>query len=53
MKPLVGELPALELSDETLAELGHVDHLVHCAAIYDITAGRPSSGPPTWTAPAP
>ncbi|WP_033721517.1 SDR family oxidoreductase, partial [Mycobacterium avium] len=40
VKPLVGELPALELSDETLAELGHVDHLVHCAAIYDITAGE-------------
>jgi thioester reductase-like protein/NADP-dependent 3-hydroxy acid dehydrogenase YdfG len=38
-KPLVGELPELGLSDETLAELGNVDHLVHCAAIYDITAG--------------
>jgi len=37
-KPLVGELPELGLTDETLAELGHVDHLVHCAAIYDITA---------------
>src|SRR5271166_1779534 len=39
-KPLVGELPVLDLSDETIAELGHVDHLVHCAAIYDITAGK-------------
>jgi thioester reductase-like protein/NAD(P)-dependent dehydrogenase (short-subunit alcohol dehydrogenase family) len=43
-KPLVGELPELALTDETLAELGgpdgRVDHLVHCAAIYDITAGE-------------
>jgi thioester reductase-like protein/NADP-dependent 3-hydroxy acid dehydrogenase YdfG len=39
-KPLVGELPDLELSDETVAELGQVDHLVHCAAIYDITVGE-------------
>jgi thioester reductase-like protein/NADP-dependent 3-hydroxy acid dehydrogenase YdfG len=39
-KPLVGELPELGLTDETLAELGRVDHLVHCAAIYDITAGE-------------
>ncbi|BAX91215.1 SDR family oxidoreductase [Mycobacterium shigaense] len=39
-KPLVGELPQLELSDETLAELGRVDHVVHCAAIYDITVGE-------------
>ncbi len=39
-KPLVGELPELALSDETLAELGQVDHVVHCAAIYDITAGE-------------
>src|ERR1700742_2992881 len=42
-KPLVGELPELALTAETLAELGqggHVDHLVHCAAIYDITAGE-------------
>jgi thioester reductase-like protein/NADP-dependent 3-hydroxy acid dehydrogenase YdfG len=42
-KPLAGELPELGLTDETLAELGHpqhrVDHVVHCAAIYDITAG--------------
>ena len=42
-KPLVGELPQLALSDEAIAELGpsgHLDHLVHCAAIYDITAGE-------------
>src|SRR5947209_17576711 len=39
-KPLVGELPRLSLTDETLADLGAVDHLVHCAAIYDITAGE-------------
>ncbi|HTY31724.1 SDR family oxidoreductase [Mycobacterium sp.] len=38
--PLVGELPELGLTDETLAELGRVDHVVHCAAIYDITAGE-------------
>lgn len=41
-KPLVAELPELELSDETIAELGgsegRVDHVVHCAAVYDITA---------------
>lgn len=42
-KPLVGELPELALTDETLAELGEVDHVVHFAAIYDITA----CGPPT------
>ncbi len=39
-KPLVGELPELALTDETLAELGNIDHVVHCAAIYDITAGE-------------
>jgi thioester reductase-like protein/short-subunit dehydrogenase involved in D-alanine esterification of teichoic acids len=39
-KPLVGELPDLHLTDATLAELGEVDHLVHCAAIYDITVGE-------------
>jgi thioester reductase-like protein/short-subunit dehydrogenase involved in D-alanine esterification of teichoic acids len=37
-KPLVGDLTGLELADETIAELGGVDHVVHCAAIYDITA---------------
>src|SRR6516164_9121727 len=40
-KPLVGELPELVLTDETIAELGNVDHVVHCAAIYDITADEP------------
>lgn len=42
-KPLVGELRKLALSDETLDELGQVDHVVHCAAINhstDITAGE-------------
>ena len=39
-KPLVGDLTAenLGLTDEVVAELGAVDHIVHCAAIYDITA---------------
>src|SRR5271163_2550533 len=42
-KPLVGELtePSLGLTDEAVAELGDVAHLVHCAAIYDITAAEP------------
>ncbi|MGO8964925.1 SDR family oxidoreductase [Mycobacterium sp.] len=43
-KPLVGELtePGLGLTDEAVAELGpDVDHVVHCAAIYDITAAEP------------
>ncbi|MGB8389248.1 SDR family oxidoreductase, partial [Mycobacterium sp.] len=39
-KPLVGELPELELTDEVIAELGEIDHVVHCAAVYDITAGE-------------
>ncbi|MGH3557862.1 MAG: SDR family oxidoreductase, partial [Mycobacterium sp.] len=39
-KPLVGDLTAadLGLTDEAVAELGDVEHVVHCAAIYDITA---------------
>jgi thioester reductase-like protein/short-subunit dehydrogenase involved in D-alanine esterification of teichoic acids len=39
-KPLVGDLTEanLGLTEETTAELGDVDHVVHCAAIYDITA---------------
>src|SRR3954451_8235828 len=39
-KPLVGDLTAadLGLSAATIAELGDVDHLVHCGAIYDIAA---------------
>ncbi|WP_280829681.1 SDR family oxidoreductase [Mycobacterium sp. OTB74] len=38
-KPLVGDLTSagLGLSDENLAELGEVSHVVHCAAIYDMT----------------
>jgi thioester reductase-like protein len=40
VKPLVAELPELDLTDEVLAELGGIDHVVHCAAIYDITAGE-------------
>lgn len=41
VKPLVGDLTAenLGLTDPVLAELGTVDHVLHCAAIYDITAG--------------
>ena len=39
-KPLVGDLTELGLTDERLAELGQVDQLVHCAAIYDVTAGE-------------
>jgi thioester reductase-like protein/short-subunit dehydrogenase involved in D-alanine esterification of teichoic acids len=39
-KPLVGELTELGLAEETIAELGDVHHLVHCAAVYDITAGE-------------
>ncbi len=40
VKPLVGDLtePDLGLSDQAIAELGDVSHVVHCAAIYDITA---------------
>jgi thioester reductase-like protein/NADP-dependent 3-hydroxy acid dehydrogenase YdfG len=42
-KPLVGDLaePGLGLTDEAIAELGNVEHVVHCAAIYDITAAEP------------
>ena len=42
-KPLVGELtePGLGLTDDAVAELGTVDHVVHCAAIYDITVAEP------------
>lgn len=38
--PLVGDLtaPDLGLTDDDVATLGTVDHVVHCAAIYDITA---------------
>ncbi|MCV7030161.1 SDR family oxidoreductase [Mycobacterium sherrisii] len=40
VKPLVGDVVGLQPTDETVAELGRVDHLVHCAAIYDVTAGE-------------
>ncbi|MDR3661115.1 MAG: SDR family oxidoreductase [Mycobacterium sp.] len=36
-KPLVGDLTAEGLGLSDLAELGPVDHVVHCAAIYDMT----------------
>ncbi len=41
-KPLVGDLtaPNLGLTDDAIAELGSVDHVVHCAAIYDITVAE-------------
>jgi thioester reductase-like protein/NADP-dependent 3-hydroxy acid dehydrogenase YdfG len=41
-KSLVGDLTVenLALSDDTIAELGSVDHVVHCAAIYDITVAE-------------
>ena len=41
-KPLVGDLtaPDLGLTDEAIAELGTVDHVVHCAAVYDLTAAE-------------
>ena len=39
-KALVGDLTAenLGLAEEAVAELGAVDHIVHCAAIYDALA---------------
>jgi thioester reductase-like protein len=42
-KPLVGDLtePGLGLTEEAVAELGDLEHVVHCAAIYDITAAEP------------
>src|SRR5271163_4869364 len=40
VRPLVGDLTELELTDETIAELGRIDHVAHCAAIYDITVGE-------------
>lgn len=40
VQPLVGDLtaPELGLTDASVADLGAVDHVVHCAAIYDITS---------------
>ncbi|MUM25602.1 SDR family oxidoreductase [Mycolicibacterium sp. CBMA 295] len=42
VKPLVGDLTAadLGLSDADMAQLGDISHVVHCAAIYDITVGE-------------
>ena len=39
-KPLVGDLtsPNLGLTEAAVAELGAVDHVVHCGAVYDVTA---------------
>ena len=41
-KALVGDLTAedLGLSADIIGELGSVDHVVHCAAIYDVTAAE-------------
>jgi thioester reductase-like protein/short-subunit dehydrogenase involved in D-alanine esterification of teichoic acids len=41
-KALVGDLTEtdLALSEEAITELGDVEHVVHCAAIYDITAAE-------------
>jgi thioester reductase-like protein/NADP-dependent 3-hydroxy acid dehydrogenase YdfG len=41
-KPLVGDLTSagLGLTDDAIAELATVDHIVHCAAIYDMTAAE-------------
>lgn len=39
-RPLVGELPDLALTEQTVDDLGEIDHVVHCAAISDITAGE-------------
>jgi thioester reductase-like protein/NADP-dependent 3-hydroxy acid dehydrogenase YdfG len=41
-KPLVGDLtePDLGLSAQTLSELATVEHVVHCGAIYDLTAAE-------------
>ena len=38
--PLVGDLTesGLGLTDASVADLGAIDHVVHCAAIYDITS---------------
>ncbi|MGV0741397.1 SDR family oxidoreductase [Mycolicibacterium sp. XJ870] len=42
VKPLVGDLTAadLGLTDADIAQLGDVAHVVHCAAIYDITVAE-------------
>ncbi|CAJ1585062.1 SDR family oxidoreductase [[Mycobacterium] wendilense] len=40
VRPLIGDLAVadLGLADDVEAELGAVDHVVHCGAVYDITA---------------
>ncbi|MBX7433071.1 SDR family oxidoreductase [Mycobacterium sp. Y57] len=42
VSPLVGDLTSadLGLTGAAVAELGRIDHVVHCAAIYDITAAE-------------
>ena len=44
-RPLVGDLtaPDLGLSVDSVVELGAVDHVVHCGAVYDITADGPDA----------
>lgn len=39
-RPLIGDLaaPDLGLTVQTAADLGDIDHVVHCGAVYDITA---------------
>lgn len=51
VNPLVGDLtePGLGLTGRT--ELESVEHVVHCAAIYDVTASERARVPPTWRAP--
>ena len=39
-RPLVGDLMELRLTDQTIAELGEVDHLVHCAATTNVNGTR-------------
>jgi len=45
VKPLVGDLTSahLGLTVADLAEVGSVDHVVHCGAVYDITADGPDA----------
>ncbi|MCH9666958.1 MAG: SDR family oxidoreductase [Actinomycetia bacterium] len=40
VQPIVGDLtePGLGLTEATLAAAGEIDHVVHCAAVYDIAA---------------
>jgi thioester reductase-like protein/short-subunit dehydrogenase len=44
VKAVVGDLtaPDLGLTDETVAGLAGVEHVVHCGAIYDITLPEPA-----------